>query len=208
MRKQNVFLLRVQFVFILFLAALAIAGCDDGVKVDSNPTIPIRAGATWSWGIHAGSMNKEAKEEPMLDNQITRGRIKQSIADSLAAKGLREVANPEEADFIVHYHVGISNQTASVAQTVPGRHARPVLVCNAFACWQTWQWGYWGPPEVIGYHTVNYKEGTLMIDIVQRSSDQLAWRGVNTGAVENGTPSASDITKGVNRLLRDLKVAK
>lgn len=52
-----------------------------------------------------------------------------------------------------------------------------------------------------------YKEGTLIIDLIERRSHQVIWRGYGTGDVDDRQRAIRDIPEGVEGILRKLPIA-
>lgn len=210
-------------VFAVLALGVGLAGCDDHVTVDRDPSIPIIKGNTWAWRPMEGAPppgNTNSPDRPVIsrdivpgrnavppnpdiENDIVRNRIKYAIERSLAEKGLVQVQNPAQADFLVDYHIGVQNRRETVATPVN----RPVLVCGYYGCWNSYGWGYWGPPELM-YHTVRYREGTIVLDLVQRAGNRLAYRAIGQKAVNQNAYSQDSINSGVKALLKQLKPSK
>lgn len=191
--------------FFLALALLCLVACDDqDVQVDRDSTIPIPAGSTWAWNNIPPASATLAKTAPMIDNDIVHNRIQNAIAAQLEAKGLRRVDDAGKADFLVDYHMGVHEAQTTVQNLrQPGPRPVPVIQCGQKNCWQTWYWGYWGPPEV-SYHNVKYREGSLMIDLVQRSSGKLAWRAISQSPVTPDSYSDQQVNDGIAGMLKKL----
>ena len=103
-----------------------------------------------------------------------RQRIQDAIDGELQHQGWHRPPTPPNADFVVSYHIGVSRKqsvTASPEMTT----IMPMLHCSARHCWSGLSWGYWGPP-LETRRTYEYREGSLIIDLQQRSSNWLAWR--------------------------------
>jgi hypothetical protein len=47
-----------------------------------------------------------------------------------------------------------------------------------------------------------YKEGTLVIDLIDRKTEHLVWRGVGTGAVRDMKPG-DDLSGAVGQILEE-----
>jgi hypothetical protein len=48
----------------------------------------------------------------------------------------------------------------------------------------------------------SYPEGTLVIDVIDRKSRELVWRGVGAGAFPQMNPSNEKVDKRVTRILQ------
>jgi Domain of unknown function (DUF4136) len=214
------------------LGALAIAcagvlaGCDDHLTVDHDPSVKVQTGMTWAWrpmpqgthetqnGVGRKVISRDvigqggapppqrkfpAHADPQKDMEHMRTRI--AIEQTLAAKGLKQVTDPEGADFLVDYQVGVENKKERVA--VP--YNPPVLVCGYYGCWQSW--GYWAPA---GYavRTEHYSEGSIVFDLVRGEDEKLAYRAVYAKKLDSKGLDQQQVTSGVQKMLEQLKPAK
>jgi len=53
---------------------------------------------------------------------------------------------------------------------------------------------------------VPYKEGTLVIDLIERRNHQVIWRGYGTGDIDDRQKAIHDIPEGVEGILRKLPI--
>ncbi len=214
--------IRAGLLGVVALACVAVlAGCDEHVVVDRDPSVRVQHGMTWAWrpqptqqvaredtgrkvisrDVIAPRGERPQREfprynDPQKDMVHTRTRI--AIEQTLSAKGLTQVTDPAAADFLVDYQVGIESHRERVAVPVD----QPVLVCGYYGCWQSW--GYWGPT---GYavRTVRYREGTIIFDLVRRADDRMAFRATYEKPLDWNGLDQEHVNKGVKRMLRDLK---
>jgi len=123
---------------------------------------------------------KERRGPQMSD--LVDGRIAASVAADLSSKGLASKA-PSNADILVTFYTAVSRR----------------VVVNGGG-WYGYRWRYWGS----GMTYVNsYPEGTLVIDIIDRRTRELVWRGVGAGAFSKMNPADEQVGKKVARVLRD-----
>jgi len=90
-------------------------------------------------------------------------------------------------------------------QTVyPG--AYPGLVCGPYRCWEGWGYG----PAVVGYENIRFREGTIVFDMLQQSTQHRVYRAIGQKPVRRDTFSLTqdEINGLVGRLLKDLKTRK
>ena len=206
---------------IVALACVGIlAGCDDHVTVDRDPSVRIQRGMTWAWRPAPQEMRNEGGRrvisrdvipqrnaptpqrafpvytDPEKDMVHVRTRI--AIEQTMASKGLTQVTDPAAADFLVDYQVGVQSRRERVAVPVDS----PVLVCGYRGCWQSW--GYWGPT---GYavRTVRYREGTIVFDLVRRGDDRMAFRSVYEKLLDWNSLDQEHVNGGVKKMLKDLR---
>jgi hypothetical protein len=216
-------LLKVQSLVLAVVACFcgfAIAGCNDHVQVTRDPDVPIARNATWAWRPAAPpsktrdtraltsrdviSRGDTVTRDTQANNELVRDRVKNAIAQTLGSKGLTQVSDPAAADFLVDYHFAVERHNATVETVYPGGY--PGLVCGPFGCWENWGWG---PPEV-GYEHIRFREGTIVFDLMQRSTNHLAYRAIGEKPVRRDTFTLTqdDINGLVHHLLKDLKTGK
>jgi len=168
---------------------LGVTGCSSlKVVVDRDSTIPIPPGSTWAWGPEP-SQRRPEELDPRVNNSIIHGRVKRSVEAVLAQKGFRQVTDTQNPDFVVYYRIGVKDTRQLVTQTTGG----------------VWGWGYYGPPPIVTSREVTYTEGALMINLVQRSTNKLAFQSVGLDQdVTQADSSDEQMTQTVARMLRDL----
>src|ERR1043166_2499539 len=117
------------------LATVALAGCDDHVIVDRDSSIPIHKGMTWAWrpagpppSARRPVASRDYANRPPAysnaptyqrnsywENDIVRNRIARSIEVELNSRGLHQVSDPNEADFLVDYQFAVQPRRERVA---------------------------------------------------------------------------------------------
>jgi Domain of unknown function (DUF4136) len=87
-------------------AAFAIAACSSiAAHHDFNPAVNFDRFETFSWV----SPHPFVDPQPGVDTELE-GRIEQTLRDLLTAKGYRFVDDPAQADFVVGFGLGASDQ--------------------------------------------------------------------------------------------------
>jgi hypothetical protein len=193
---------------------LLLAGCDDHITVIRDPDIPVPRGSTWAWRPVAPpkdadkrpvvsrdviSRRESVVREPNANREIVRQRIRTAIEQTLSSKGLRQVSDPQEADFLVEYHVAVRRHEVTVEHVYPGGY--PGIVCGPYGCWEGWGWG---PPQV-GYENIRFREGTVVFDLVKQSSKRLAYRAIGQKPVHRDTFNQDEINEFIHHMLGKLK---
>ncbi len=140
------------------LMILAIAPAIAGVTVDYDKAIDFTKYKTYAW-----------KEGTPAANPLNEDRVHKAVTAALAQDGLKE-ATEGEPDCYVYTHVsGKSAQSVSIDHFGYG----------GYYGWSGWGGG-WGTTSV---NVSNYVEGTLIVDVVDAGTKQLAWRGLATKAL-------------------------
>lgn len=196
----------------LFLG-LGLSGCDDRLERCRNPDVQISKGATWAWKPAPverkvlsrddirGDRRRDREESAnmLADNEKVRGKIRVAIEKELNRKGLKQVEDPQAADFLVDYRAGIRRENATVGHVYGGGY--PGLVCGPFGCWESWGYG----PAYLSYENINFREGTIVFRFIQRGTDEVAYRALGEKRVNRDYFEQKHIDEAVQRLLKDLK---
>jgi hypothetical protein len=216
----------------LVASGLVFAGCDEHVDVVRDHGVNIPKHATWAWRPEAPDKQAKSKGEeesrdvisrdvisddgrgetisrdPRSDNETLRLAIRTDIEQEMRSKGFKQVADPGAAQFLVDYHFAIRRHTSGEGGNREGgyRGGYPGFVCGPFGCWASYTWGYWGGPS--GYRNPDYREGTIVFDFVQQSSNKVTFRAVGQKELKSEALSTNHVRDAVHRLLRDLKHGK
>jgi hypothetical protein len=127
------------------------------VKTDYDNEADFTEFASFNW---SDEIENQKDSHPILDNSLVRKRIKNAIRSEMEGRGY-EFA--ESADLLVNFHVVIEEKTGYT--TTPSFGYR-----------------YWARDNVQPY---NYKEGTLIIDLIDKKQNQLVWQGYTEGIIDN-----------------------
>jgi Domain of unknown function (DUF4136) len=194
-----------------------LAGCDEYVHITRDPDARIARHATWAWRpAPEESARRDSRRvisrddithretvtrENDADSDILRGKVKSAIERNLAEKGLKEADDPQGADLLVDFHIAVRRRNTTVERVYPG--AYPGLMCGPFGCYGGWGWG----PAAVSYENIRFREGTIVIDVVQTPSDHVIYRAVGEKPVQRDTFSFSqdEVNGLVHHLLKDLK---
>jgi hypothetical protein len=211
--------------FLAVLGSIGLAGCDDHVVIDRDASIPIHKGMTWAWrpagpppaskrpvssrdtfnrrppnyGPNAGPTYDNVppyQRNSYWENDIVRNRIARAFEQELNHRGLVQVSDPANADFLVDYQFAVQPRRERVATPVYSSG----LVCGYYGCWN----GFYGPP---GYyvHTIQYREGTIVFDLVDHGINRLAYRAIRENVVHRDSFTDDEVREGVKHLLKGLK---
>ena len=164
--------------------ALGAGGCTVasrvGVTNDFDHAVNFRAYKTWAWYPQqpADAEGGPAKGyESFLDK-----RMRAAVATEMTAKGLTEV--PSNPDIYVAYSARVEEKQ----QVSP----------NYGGMYPYGGYGYYGR----GYAPVmQYKAGTVVIDIVDAHRKELAWRGTGQAQVNQSTIDEVETHRIVNGIL-------
>ena len=173
---------RVGQLTVFALAAPALAGC---ATIDVHSYVErgadLRQYRTYNWG----PTDTSSTGDPRLDNnRFFDERVRSAVERGLAGRGLEKTTSGTP-DLLVHYH-------ASVTQEIDVRNIdREYAYCDGADC----------EPYV-------YDAGTLFVDLVDRNTNTLVWRGWAEGSmdgvIDNQEWMERRIDEAVTRILERL----
>lgn len=224
MRSQGFLKARGPLVAAGALAcAVLLAGCDEYVHITRDRDAHIARHATWAWRpateetsrrgarpvtsrdvITRGERGETITRDNDADSDALRGKVKAAIERNMAEKGLKQVEDAEDADLVVDFHLAVRRRNMTVERVYPG--AYPGLVCGPFGCYGGWGYG----PAAVGYENIRFREGTIVVDVLQNPSSHLIYRAIGEKPVRRDTFSFSqdEVNGLVHHLLKDLKPSK
>ncbi|HHE07880.1 MAG TPA: DUF4136 domain-containing protein [Chlorobaculum parvum] len=179
------------WIFSIF-SLLMLAGCSSYTVVsDYDRSMPFYDYKTYRWTEQA---RPGAEDDILANNPLIYKRIKKEVDRELAAKGfILKERGP--VDFTINAHANVRERV----------FIDPPL--TGFGYYHGWhRRGYmpfWYDP--CPYPAVRYyEEGTLIIDIFDNRSNDIAWRGVARGILKNYRSTESlrrDINKVVEKII-------
>jgi hypothetical protein len=175
------------------LLVAACAGPAGNVSVMQSDRIQLVPGATVAWSPLAA--NALGNNDPRIDNDILRQRIRSSTEAAFAARGFRVAEDAASAQYLLSYHLGLREGTDYRVETM----GRPgPVACGWRGCVSGFAWGMYGAPTNV--RALNYNEATLIIDVVDRPSGELAWRATSQQRVDQSDASQQRL----NAILADM----
>jgi hypothetical protein len=151
---------------ILMLAALVACSDQITVRTDYDKSVKIATYSSFAW------LDKEAIEErnnPLYYNELNDRRIREATVAQLTGKGY--VLDPAAPRLKVHYHIVIEDKTQVRSDTYSP---------------------YWIKSERDVY---TYREGTLIIDLMDGQNEMLLWRGWAISALSDTDQMSDDLIR-------------
>lgn len=167
-------------IVILLLTAIVVS-CSPQISVfsDYDPDYDLWTYKTFDWG---EKVHIEEGKNPLHYNELNDKRIKAAVQEQMTARGY-QLTN-EAPDLILHYHIIVKDR--SIVTTEP--------------------YGYSYGPYWMHIHTntYSYREGTLIIDLMDTKTKNLMWRGWAVTEVDQIDPGEVDglIKTTVARIFR------
>jgi hypothetical protein len=169
---------------ILLLGSMM--SCSDQIRVrsDYDAEVDLTKFKTFNW---LPAKEIESKNNPLLLNELTFKRLRKAIDQQLALKQVQfSESNPA---LLVHYHIIVDNRTA----------IRPAVYGYNYGA-------YWMRNQVDAYQ---YREGTLIIDLMDASNKNLLWRGWGTSVIDGPIDLTEEqINDAVSKILKAFPPSK
>lgn len=169
-----------RFAFLILAILMLIAGCASmKVVINYDETADFSQYKTYF------PMKSQLKGDPGARQRqaLFNRQALDEIEKIMEAKGFKSAESPEDADLLMHFFTMIKNQRD---------YALP-----------TYRVGRWGRRWVARPgHVVQYKEGTLGIDMVDRFRKELVWQGIGKGLLDKTNPQ-KNLVEAVSEVLKD-----
>lgn len=124
--------------------------------------------------------------DPFERNSLLDKRVRQAVERELLARGYQR-ASDGQPDFELQYHVLLKDrmQVRSYPDVYYGHGRYP----------------YYYGASAGGVSTYNYQEGTLIVDVIDAGTRQLAWRGWAVGVNRKGYYTDEKVGEAVRAVL-------
>lgn len=183
--KARLFLL---LGFCIVLSALALSSCaSSGVATSVDSSINFAAYRTFAW------LPDSTWQETKYDNAILQRRVEQEVVQLLKTKGY--TLDTLQADFLVHHHVTVEDRKRVLQ--APSYLYSP----NRYFANRGYFLSMYEPMMVSNrFREVQYREGTLIVDVVDRKQQRLVWRGWSEQPIE----SIAEFERSVESRLKEI----
>lgn len=183
-----------QIAIILLLALLA--ACENPIYYgsDYNQSLDFARLKTFAW--HSPNQFNEASKL-YIANDLVDERIHTRVDQELAAKGFKKTG-PESADFLVNYSITTQDKVDMHTYNTYGSAYGAYTPHRA----GVYGYGYYGgAPVASDVQVVQYKVGTFVLDVVDRKSGKLIWRGTAEGRMAKNTITPQEREARINEVI-------
>ena len=180
------------------LLAVVLFACGPSITVTRDDAIPMPGAATYVWGPPPPNVPNE--QGVVEQSPIIRQRIKTAIDNELRNKGYR-LTDSAQAAFMVRYAVGSRfDQTEVNNQVSTGAGVVSPNACGGASCWTGWDYGWYGTQTT----DVQTRQSGVVVDLVDRKSGTLAWRGIYAKEATGKVPTQEAVQEAVDKLFAKL----
>lgn len=172
--------MKVLAILLSALALVGLSGCATmSVNTDYDKEVDFAQYKTFDW------IKQTPKIPPRrrIDATLLDKRIRDAVEAELSFKGYERVRQGSKPDFLIAYHIGAQNKVDV----------------------STYGYRYGPRGRWVGRHVEvhRYKEGTLILDLVDPGMKQLVWRGTAVGVVYAPADLERKLLEAVGRLLEE-----
>lgn len=163
-----------KLVFSLLLASLILSACSSyNFYSISNRKVDILKYHTYAW------VPAESKNTNYYKNDIAEDKIIDAVNSELNARGFK--IDSRAPDLLIRYTAVVNNKSRVLSEPLYYQPpARYVPVRGYYKGRAVYFYQYYRPfPIYAGTETrkVEYEEGNIVIDLIERSSSKVIWRG-------------------------------
>lgn len=198
---------------LLLVATLSACSSYNYYTAARNKT-DLSAYRTFAWLPPATMTNKAGA---VVKKEVADEKVKDAAISALENKGLKfQENNPDllvsyttvtgrgmKTEFYPYYYGGYPGFGLGFGWGWGGGWGyRPFYGYGGWGWGYPYSYGYGGG----GYARVPYKEGTLIIDIMDTKSRKLVWRGFGVGELHNPQKTVKELPKVVNGIIEQLQL--
>lgn len=150
----------------------------------------------------------KSKASNIYDNDVAADKIVESASMELDKRGFK--LNNRRPDVLIRYTAVVNKETKSYNEPVyydaPGRYVPRVGLHPGRAFYY---YAYRDPfPVYVGseQRTVNVKQGSIMIDLIDRKTKKVVWRGWAEGELNNPEKAIAELPKVIENIFKKLPV--
>jgi hypothetical protein len=155
--------------FFLLLFLLAAIGCGTvKVKTASAPDVDLQRYHTFNFQPSATGVNR-APLSP-LNQQRVQGGIRQELED-------RGLALSDQPDLLVRFYLKTKPKTLDVKEAARQDGSIAEVMASYYGFY------YRSGEDLSEQGQIRYREGTLVVSLIDRKRNQLVWRGLAKGAL-------------------------
>ena len=187
---------RTRSIAIATLVAVSgLAACATRVHSDFDRDVVFSHYDTFDW-IEPPVLASEGElqsdpEGPFARNSLLDKRVRAAVTSNLRARGYH-YAEDGSSNFRLNYHITFSDKlVGSGSEFGYSRYYRQGAFSSGFN-WSVRQ----------------YREGTMIIDVIDREKDQLVWRGWMVNRNRDGYFDEAEINRAVNMILMKFPPAR
>jgi hypothetical protein len=189
-------MLKMKTSQLLLIILPVLAGCSSAqIFSDYDRSADFKSYKSYAW-----LQQSDSTEDLHYNNQLTEKNLKHYANNEMAARGYSiDIHNP---DLLIEYHTEIQKKQQVVSNPV---YSNPP---NYYPGYGRYRYNpgytYNTMPYISGYTTqvIDYNEGTLVINVIDRKQHQLIWSGWSVGTVSDEQSLSTQVERDIKRIFR------
>lgn len=173
--------MKKKFIFVGIVLVFMLLSCSSvRVMVYYDETISFSDYDTFRF---VSPRRQQSNRPGAVTNPLVTTEVMREIRPIMESKGFIEATSEETADLLVVFYASIQNRSDYIPPT--------------------YTVGRWGRVRRTSPgHVVQYKEGTLIIDIVDRQKREMVWQGIGRGVLNRNNPG-ENLVECVEEILEE-----
>jgi hypothetical protein len=152
---------------------------------------------------YAWLQRSDSVQDIFYSNELIEKNIKYYTDQEMTARGyVQDSYNP---DLLLEYHTMLEKKQQTVSNPVYSTPSYPYSpYYGAYGYNPAFPYSYYNTPYLIGYNTqqIEYNEGTLVVDVIDRRKNQLIWRGWSVGTVNDEQSLEKELPKDIKKIFK------
>ncbi|WP_434777196.1 DUF4136 domain-containing protein [Neisseria sp. Ec49-e6-T10] len=166
--------------FMIFLLVLSLGACQSVPQLANDYDRARDFSLYQSFAFNTPALIYQP-DESYIRSDLTESRIVASINNELTRKGLK-VESAQKADLKVQAYLILDTRKTNVAE-------------GHYMGWDPYWHDFWTGPDYVRTYSMYYQVATIQIDLIDRQTDKLVWRGSAKEIVDDSrslSPSQKD----------------
>lgn len=166
------------------------------VSTDFDKSVDFSQYKTYAWS----TPDIQVGNNPVYKSGLITKNIETSLTEELNRRGL--TMNVQDPDLLVGFHT----YTEKKVDSYPTYGPSPMYYPFGFrAGWRYYPYGFGNWPYAWNNNlrTVQYTEGTLLVDVADAHTKQLIWRGAVEGNVSDPARLEKEVAKGIHKMMKE-----
>lgn len=195
------------YLLLLLLAvAASLNACAPAVNVEKRANVDFSRYRTYAWADTKVKVSGDAN--PVYKDPIAQDRIRMSIDQELAQRGLRKVTGRPDFYVTTHFYIDDAERTVSNPPVGGAGYGYPYAVSYGGGFIPVNYGYYYTPAYYQTYRTEQYKQGTLIIDFIDSRTNNLVWRGSLADPVDEPGRIGSEFSKNAKEILDKFPISE
>ncbi|MBC5993834.1 DUF4136 domain-containing protein [Pontibacter cellulosilyticus] len=180
---------------ILLLTILLFAGCAPIISVQTtfDPSVNFKVYQTFMWHPAEVPAPKQGSSGPLYSTLLDQ-RVKEAIASELVKNGITPDA--DNPGLIVAYDIAIEPTQEMVSINLENTNFG-----YGYSYWYGYRYRYDGDGLQNFKNIGTYKPGSLVVDLIDRNTNRVVWRGALDAGIDPVTIDIDKISRSVARVM-------